>query len=141
MAGFSQYLALLVFNGVLNPTPVPVIPPTGLWMALHTSEPDDTAYGGEASYAGYARAAVSSLTATVSSVPPETRVVVTNNNAVTFTPSTNPLSVTVTHWSLWDAEATGDGNMLISGTLTPARVVENGDWVILPEGRFTFTIE
>jgi hypothetical protein len=140
MAGFSQYLALAVFNATLNPSPTALTPPSGLWVALHTAEPNDTTYGSEANYSGYQRSKVDSLTASVQLVGNLSKVLVTNNRAITFNPSTDGTDTTITHWSIWDASNPGDGNMLYSGEIVPARIVAPNDWVVIPEGNVSLEI-
>jgi hypothetical protein len=141
MSGLSQYLALALFNATLNPSPTALTPPSGLWVGLHTAKPDDTTYGNEAGYSGYARIRVDSFTASVQAAGGESTVVVTNNHAVVFGPSTDGVDHYISHWAVWDAEAVGSGNILYSGSIVPSRVVSPGDWVVIPESNATITLD
>jgi hypothetical protein len=135
MAGMSKHLALAVFNMSLNPVRAAYNPPDGLWISLHTGAPSDSYYGQEASYAGYARQPINSLTATTSAESPEgdVDITVTNGTAVIFAPSYSATDQTITQWAIWDRQAVGDGNILYSGSLGSSRTVSNGDSVVIPD--------
>lgn len=135
MSGVSKYLALALFNMSLNPVRAAYTPPLGLWIALHTSAPSDASYGKEATYAGYARQPLNSLTATTvaETAGGDVDVRVTNGSAVVFSPSTSGSSQTITHWAIWDSELAGDGNILYSGALGAPRLIVLGDSVVIPE--------
>ena len=143
MAGMSKYLALAVFNMSLNPVRAAFTPPAGLWLALHAGAPSDSTYGMEATFGAYARQPLNSLTAESGSETSggNVDVVVTNGSAVVFPASTGPVGQTITHWAIWDSEATGDGNILYSGSLASTRLVVSGDSVVVPEGSITITIK
>jgi hypothetical protein len=142
MAGLSKYLALALFNMSLNPVRSNYSPPGGLWMALHTSAPSDATYGNEATYAGYVRQPVNSLTAgTGLEVAGDVDVVVKNGSVIVFPASTAVAGQTITHWSIWDSAAAGDGNILYSGALTSSRLIVLGDSVVIPENAITITIQ
>lgn len=139
----SKYLALAVFNMALNPVRSAYTPPDGLWLALHTGAPSDSYYGKEATYAGYARQAVTSLTATTQ---PETAngdvdIYVTNGSAITFPASIAGTLQTITHWAIWDKQAAAEGNILFSGSLGSPRNVAAGDSVVIPELSLTLLIK
>ena len=143
MAGLSKYLALALFNMSLNPVRAPYAPPLGLWLALHTGAPSDSVYGKEATYTGYARQPVNSLTAktAVETVAGDADVVVTNGSAIVFPASTSLSGQTISHWAIWDSVAVGDGNILYSGALSSSRLIVSGDSVVVPEGNLQITIQ
>lgn len=143
MAGLSKYLALALFNMSLNPMRSAFSPPIGLYIGLHTAAPSDSTYGNEATFAGYARQPLNSLTASVSADTPagDADVLVTNGSAITFPPSSSTAGQTVTHWAIWDSETVGDGNILYSGTLASSRLITNGDSVVIPETAIQITIK
>lgn len=143
MAGMSKYLALALFNMSLNPVRASYAPPDGLWLALHTAAPSDSTYGHEATYAGYARQALNSLTATTSAEDGfgNVNVEVTNGSAVVFPPSTADTGQAITHWAIWDKQASGDGNILYSGSLGSPRLIVNGDSAVIPETSITVLIK
>lgn len=143
MAGLSKYLALALFNMSLNPVRASYAPPDGLWIALHTAAPSDSTYGNEATYAGYARQALNSLTATTlaETVTGDVNVEVTNGSAVVFPASTSDTGQAITHWAIWDKLQVGDGNILYSGSLVSPRLIVNGDSVVIPETSITLLIK
>jgi len=143
MSGLSKYLALALFNMSLNPVRSAYTPPAGLWLALHSGAPSDSTYGNEATYGGYKRQALNSLTATPSTETAggDMDIIVTNGLALTFPASTGPVSQTVTHWAIWDSQNSGEGNILYSGALGSSRMIVVGDSVVVPDGNITLTIK
>lgn len=143
MAGLSKHLALSLFNMSLNPVRFAYEPPAGLWLALHTAAPSDSTYGNEATFTGYARQALNSLTAEAETetVDGDVDIVVTNGSDIAFPESTSVAGQTITHWSIWDSQAVGDGNILYSGELSAPRLVANGDSVFVPQRAITITIK
>ena len=143
MAGMSKYLALALFNMSLNPVRAAYTPPDGLWLALHTAPPSDSTYGNEVTFAGYVRQPVNSLTAETGPEDADgnVNVVVKNGSAIVFPQSTSDFSQIITHWAIWDSEATGSGNVLYSGSLGVPRMISNGDAVAIPEGNLALTLK
>lgn len=142
MAGMSKYLALALFNMSLNPVRAAYTPPDGLYLALHTAAPSDSTYGNEATYAGYSRQPLNSLTATpLAEVAGNVDIQVTNGSAVVFSPSSSSTSQSITHWAIWDQLQVGTGNILFSGSLVSSRAVATGDRVVVPEFSITLLIK
>lgn len=143
MAGLSKYLALALFNMSLNPVRSSFAPPDGLWISLHTAAPSDSTYGGEATYAGYARQPINSLTANTltEDASGNADVLITNGSAIVFPASTSITSQAITHWAIWDKQAAGDGNILYSGPLGAARLIVTGDSVVVPEAAIALLIK
>jgi hypothetical protein len=139
----SKYLALALFNATLNPTRSALTPPAGLWLGLHTAAPSDATYGTEATYAGYARQALNSLTAETQNetVGGDVDVLVTNGSALVFPASTDSSSQSISYWSIWDAQKAGDGNVLYSGPLGSPRLISSGDSVVVPEGNIAILLK
>lgn len=135
MAGLSKYLALALFNMSLNPVRASYTPPDGLWIALHTSAPSDSTYGHEATFEGYARQPLNSLTANTlaETARGDVNIEVTNGSAIVFPPSTSIAGQAITHWAIWDKAAVGEGNILYSGQLGSGRLIVTGDSVVIPE--------
>ena len=143
MAGMSKYLALALFNMSLNPVRSSYTPPEGLWLALHTAPPSDSTYGNEATYAGYARQPINSLTATTLAEDAfgNVNVQVTNGSAMVFPPSTSDTGQAITNWAIWDKQTPGDGNVLYSGEMAQPRLIVNGDSAVVPEASITILIK
>jgi len=143
MSGLSKHLALSLFNMSLNPVRAAYIPPVGLWLGLHTASPSDSTYGHEATYGAYERQPLNSLTAQPLSegANGDVDILVTNGSALVFSASTGPAGQTITHWSIWDSETLGDGNILYSGALGSSRLIVVGDSVVIPEGAIQITIK
>lgn len=142
MAGLSKHLALSLFNMSLNPVRATYTPPVGLWMSLHTAAPSDSTYGNEATYTGYARQAINSLTAEPQTeIAGDVDILVTNGSALIFPESTDTAGQTITHWAIWDSAAAGDGNILYSGTLGSARLIVLGDSVVIAERNISIIIK
>jgi hypothetical protein len=98
--------------------------PSALYVALHTAAPDeDASPTNEVTGGSYARVQRDPLDANWTGAS-ATNGLTDNAAALTFpTPSAN--WGTITHFSIWDASS--GGNMLISGALTVAKTVNNGD--------------
>ncbi len=143
MAGLSKHLALSLFNMSLNPVRFAYTPPAELWLGLHTSAPSDSTYGHEATFGGYVRKKLNSLTAEpqTETVAGDVDIVVTNGSAIVFPQSTGPAGQIVSHWAIWDSETVGDGNILYSGALVSARLVVVDDRVVVPEKSIQLTIK
>lgn len=98
-------------------------PLTNLYVSLHTADPGEAGdqTTSEISYTGYARVAVARTsggwTVTANSVSP--------NSDVVFPTSTGGTGGTVTHAAIGTA-ASGAGKLIISGTVSPTQIVNNG---------------
>lgn len=136
MAGMSKYLALALFNATLNPLRTSLTPPPELWLALHTAPPGDATYGNEATYDAYVRQPLNSLTSNSGSEDAQGNIsiYITNGSALVFPASTDDAQQTITHWAIWDSQTANEGNILYSGALASARLIVNGDSVVIPEG-------
>jgi hypothetical protein len=143
MAGLSRYLALALFNMSLNPVRAAFTPPPGLWLALHVAAPSDSSYGFEASFAGYTRQELASLTSVTAPETPggNVDIQITNGSPVIFPESTDLQPQTISHWAIWDSANAGDGNILYSGALSAARLIAVGDSVVIPEGNISIVIQ
>lgn len=143
MSGLSKHLALSLFNMSLNPVRFAYEPPTGLWLALHTAAPSDSTYGSEATYDGYARQTINSLTANplTETAGGNVDILVTNGAAIVFPESASEAGQTITHWAIWDTQTVGEGNVLYSGALGSPRLISLGDSVVVPELAMSLTIK
>ncbi len=143
MAGLSKHLALSLFNMSLNPVRFGYEPPAELWLSLHSGAPSDSTYGNEATYGGYARQTLNSLTADplTETAGGDVDIFVTNGATIVFAASTGPANQAISHWAIWDSQTIGEGNILYSGSLASPRLVAVGDSVIVPEGSIQLTIK
>ena len=106
--------------------------PTNLYVGLLTAAPSDSAAGTEVTGGSYARVAVSSAlanwagtqAAASTTASSGTSGTTSNNGAITFPAPTANWGV-VTHFAIYDASTAG--NMLIYGTLTASKTINNGD--------------
>lgn len=98
--------------------------PSALYVSLHTAAPDeDASPTNEVTGGSYARVQRDPLDANWTAAS-ATDGNTDNAAAITFpTPSAN--WGTVTHFGIWDASTSG--NMLLSGTITPNKTINNGD--------------
>ena len=124
MAGFSDIFETSLLQLILNATAIANIadnaassPSTNIYVALHTADPGDTGTQGtnEASYTGYARAAVARTTsgwvvASGSASPV---------SAVTFGQATSTSTSTITHISFGLSSASTAGIIIAAGTISP----------------------
>lgn len=121
--------------------------PTNLYVGLLTAAPSDSTAGTEVTGGNYARVTVAcslanwagtqSAGSTVASSG--TGGTTSNNGAVTFgAPSAN--WGVVTHFGIYDASSAG--NLLIYGTLTASKTINNGDAApSFAAAALTFTID
>ena len=106
--------------------------PTALFVALFTAAPTDTGGGTEVTGGSYARVSVtSSLTAWAGTQAAASTTAstgtsgTTSNNATITYPAPTANWGVVTSYAVFDAASAG--NMLIYGTLTTSKTVNNGD--------------
>lgn len=97
--------------------------PTQLWIALYTSDPTDADTGTEVSGGSYARVQLNPADANWAAGT-TTNGQTSNSSAITFPAPTANWGV-ITHVGIRDAAAAG--NLLVSGALTTAKTVNNGD--------------
>lgn len=125
MAGLSTYLAQKLIGHVHQGLAYSV--PAGTWLALFTADPtDDNLTANEVSQAWYSRQQITSWSA-----PTGTGQKTHNSNVVTF-PAVTGASVQVSHWAIYDAVT--DGNMLESGPLPSAKLLDIDDIYQLEAG-------
>ena len=131
---FSNQLLQLIFNGTAISSPSLAMnesstPLTSLYVSLHVADP--TAGGNQSSseataYTGYARVAVARTTGgwtvTSNSVSPAANVV--------FPLSTGGSAISATNWAIGTASS-GAGEILWTGTISPAIAISNGVTPIL----------
>lgn len=106
--------------------------PATLHVGLLTAAPSDAAAGTEVSGGSYARVGVAGSLANwagtqaagSTTASSGTGGTTSNNNAITF-PAPTANWGTATHWAIYDA-ASG-GNMLMYGSLTASKTINNGD--------------
>lgn len=123
----STYLANKLLNHVYRNTPY--TPPTAVYVGLLTGPPSVTDVYSEVAGTGYARQVIA--------FDPATARITKNTSAVVF-----PVAGTdwgyATHWATFDAFSTG--NLLNSGVLTPARLLDAGPTTTVPVGRLVVEV-
>lgn len=106
--------------------------PATLYAGLLTAAPSDSAGGTEVSGGSYARVAITcslanwagTQAAASTTASSGTGGTTSNNASITF-PAPTANWGTVTHWGLYDASS--GGNLLMYGSLTASKTVNNGD--------------
>jgi len=140
MAAFSNFLENKLIDwlfraqaiGITGASAAAGTGPSTLYAGLYTSAPSDAGGGTEVSGGSYARVAITSSlsnwagtqAAASTTVSSGTSGTTSNNGSVTFPVPTANWG-TITSFGIFDA-ATG-GNLLIYGTLTTSKTVNNGD--------------
>lgn len=132
MSAFSTYLSQNIINSTLRGVAFSV--PAELHLALFTSSPtDDNVTVNEVSGAWYDRQATGAWSAPVGSGN-----VTSNNNQIQFGAVTGS-SVTVSHWGIYDADASG--NLLYHGALSSPKTLNVGDVLVIGAGQLQLTID
>lgn len=106
--------------------------PTSLYVGLFTANPTDTGGGTEVSGGAYARVTIASSLANWAGTQAAASTVASsgnsgttsNNNSITFPAPTANWGV-ITGFGIFDA--TSGGNLLIWGSLSTSKTVNNGD--------------
>lgn len=129
MAGKSDYLEAamldLIFKATTNATLASAAGSlTNLWVALHTADPTDagTATSNEVTYTSYARVSTVRGSGWTRSGTTPTQVV--PSAAINF-PACTGGTATATFFSIVDS-ASGAGNILYSGAITPSISISTG---------------
>lgn len=117
----SDYLETGLANHVLRGTAYTA--PTSVYIGLSTSACSDTSTGTEASYTGYARAAVASNSTNWTA--PNTSGTVSNTAVITIGSTASSGPTTVSYLIVMDA-ATG-GNLLWCLPLSASKTINSGD--------------
>lgn len=102
--------------------------PTTICWALLTSAPSDSSTGAtisEASYTGYARGQLNPSTSNYTA--PTSTGQSCNNATITFGSAATSGPTVVTHFAALDSCTIGSGNVIVYGTLTASKTVNNGD--------------
>jgi len=137
----SDYLENKLIDHIFRATAYTA--PTTIYVGLLTAAPNDAGGGTEVSGNNYSRASLAasvsnwkSTNGTTSGASSGTGGSTSNASAITFaTPSAS--WGTVTHFGLYDA-ASG-GNLLLYGSLTTSKTINNGDTVSFAIDAITVT--
>jgi hypothetical protein len=133
MSGFSDYLENEAIEATLRGATY-----TGgaVYVALYTTDPTDADSGAELTDSGYVRQqAHASVVSDGFTVP--SNGVSTNGNTVAF-PAVVDIQVTITHWSIFDAQS--GGNMLYHAPLTSSKILDPSDVLSFPVGSLSVTL-
>ena len=124
---FSNYLETKVLDHVFGGTAYTA--PATLYLALHTSNPDEDDSGTEVSGGGYARQTVAFTTSGNT----------TSNTAAVEFPTATANYGTVTHCGIYDASTAG--NLIAYAALTSSKTIETGDVFRVPAGDLDITLD
>lgn len=124
MAGISTYLANKLLDHSLGVASYTM--PSGVYLALFTSDPTPTGSGTEVSGSGYARQQVTWNAAASRES--------TLNGSETFGPAGGSWG-TVTHWGVFDSSTAG--NLLWFGSLSASKAADSGDSLVAADESFT----
>lgn len=141
MPGLSNYLENKLIDHVFRGLAYSL--PANLYVGLHTSDPTDSGTANEIAGNGYTRVALAPsvsnwLSTNGASAGASTGTNgQTSNNALIAFPEPSGNWGTVTNFSIYDALT--NGNILLSGTLTSAKTVNQGDIVSFPVSSLVVT--
>ena len=124
---FSNYLETKVLDHVFGGTAYTAA--STLYLALHTSNPDEDDSGTEVSGGGYARQTVAFTTSGNTT---------SNTAAVEYDTATANYG-TVTHVGVYDASTAG--NLLAYAALSSSKTIETGDVFRVPAGDLDITLD
>ena len=145
MAGFSNYTELNVFQAIFKSTTFPI--PTGIRIALFSSDPGDSGSAGELSGSGYARAArdpdpnLSTHTSWSSINQASAASLISNATAVSFPTATANWNggSAIGFWGAFDTA--GTPNFLLSGTISGGVIVLNTNTLTFDPSNLQFTVD
>jgi len=104
--------------------------PTGLWLALHTADPTEAGNIAEVVGGSYGRQAIN--------FNPQVNGTAASSNGQNFT---NMPNVTITHFTIKDAQTTGTGNSLFWGVLSIVRNLSAGDPLSFAAGQILISCD
>ena len=122
MAAFSDFLEDELLDHVLNNNAYPS--PNPIFIALFTIAPSDSGGGTEVTGGSYARVSLDSSSADKWTVQGGGSGIADNTAAITFVTATASWG-TVVAVGIFDALTVG--NLLLHGTLTSSKIVDDGD--------------
>lgn len=132
MAGnLSNYLEMKLLDHFLGTAPFTM--PTGVYVALYTTNPNEDNSGNEVTttaYPSYSRIAATFTPADATGA---------SNSTLLTWQYDGASDLAVSHFGLLDA-ATG-GNLLVYGQLTQAKTLSNTDKLELQSGNFNVTLD
>lgn len=137
MSGASNYIENAFLSALLREAAFQS--PTDIYVGLHTAEPDDDGSNecNSGNWPSYVRRDVSAGGSLSAAWSAPSDGVSTNTQSLIF-PVFDGSSITITHFSLWDA-ATG-GNLLCKGPLSESLEVLPGRLFVVDPGRITVTL-
>ena len=124
---FSNYLETKVLDHVFGGTAYTA--PATLYLALHTSNPDEDNSGTEVSGGAYARQTIAFTTSGNT----------TSNTAAVEFPTATANYGTVSHCGIYDASS--GGNLIAYAALSTSKTIETGDVFRVPAGDLDITLD
>jgi len=139
MPGASTYSKTNILNALLRGVTMPI--PSGTYVSLHTADPGATGASevSTGTWPAYVRrnaengGAIGSGWSNPAGGAPSS-----NLNQITFPANDGAVSVTVTHFAVWDAIS--GGNCLGSGELATARTLNPADILVCDVGALVVTV-
>lgn len=138
MSAASNYLENKLVENVLRG--VNYVPPTAIYVALHTAAPGETGTNevSTAAFPAYVRQDAAKGGAVGTGWTAAVDGACKNALQLIYPVSNAAGAITVTHYSLWDA-ATG-GNYLIGAALSSSRTLNPGDVFVVDVQKLTVTV-
>lgn len=127
MAAMSNYLENALINATLRNTAYST--PSGVYVALFTSDPTDAGTGAEVSGGSYARK--------IASFGTPSNGASSTDADIQFDQATGNWG-TITHFGIYDSLS--GGNLLYHGALTVSKLIETGDVFKIASGNLTVTL-
>lgn len=140
MSDATKYLENMTLNAVLRGETF--TPPAALWLALHTGDPGEDGNQLEvltANYPDYVRMNLTYGGGRDSGFPPAVDGAAANLKPMVYAVFTGMAPLTVTHFSIWDAQYTG--RAYVKGAFTAPRTVNSGDVFVVDIGRLTIRVQ
>lgn len=137
MSAASNYTENNVINAMLRGVAFPL--PTGTFVALHTADPGDTGANEvtTTAFPAYVRRKAEGVGAIGTGWSAPSNGVSSNTNQLTYPGYNGSGTITITHFSVWDALTAG--NPLCAAPLQTPRTLQIGDVFVFDAGALTVT--
>lgn len=140
MSDATNYLENMTLNAILRGETF--TPPAQIWLALHTGDPGEDGDQDEiliSDYPDYVRMSLTAGGPRDSGFPGAVDGASSNLKPMVYPVFTGSAPLTVTHFSIWDAQMLGKA--YIKGGFTAPRTVNPGDVFVVDIGRLTIRVQ